>query len=256
MTRAFIVAAVVWAGSCAAAFAEQLTIALSTPDVKIDSNFTGTGVTVFGVIQTTGPSVLTPGASYQVAVLVRGPGENVIARRKERFLGVWANSGSETFIAAPSFYAVSTSAPLGAFATPDERQRLELGFNNIAFTYAQRIGPNDPAAADYRQAFLRLKGETGLYTEQTGVSFIASNIFRATVWIPANVPVGRYRVSAILFANDAPIATATDWVTISKTGFEQYMFAISRRDALLYGLATVLLALFTGWLAGVIFRRD
>jgi uncharacterized protein (TIGR02186 family) len=256
MRRAIVLASVLLLGLCGTAPAEQLTIALSTPDVKIDSNFTGTAVTVFGVIQTTGPSVLAAGASYQVAVIVRGPGENVVARRKDRFLGIWVNSDSETFIAAPSFYAVSTSSPLAAFATPAHRSRLEIGYDNISFTYAHRAGPNDPGADPYRDAFLRLKGEAGLYTQQTGVHFIASNIFRTTVWIPANVPVGRYRVSAVLFANDAPIATATDWIAISKTGFEQYMFTISRREALLYGLATVLLALFTGWLAGVIFRRD
>ena len=53
-----------------------------------------------------------------------------------------------------------------------------------------------------------------------------------------------------------PLATAEDRIFICKTGFEQFMFAASRRSALVYGLATVILALFTGWLAGVIFRRD
>jgi hypothetical protein len=34
------------------------------------------------------------------------------------------------------------------------------------------------------------------------------------------------------------------------------MYTASISHALLYGLACVALALFTGWLAGVIFRRD
>ena len=255
MKRSLVLTAIVMVAFVRQAPAEQLTIALSTPEVKINSNFTGTAVTIFGVIERDSATV-GRAAGYQIAVLVRGPGENVVARRKDRILGVWANSASETFVAAPSFYAISTSTALSALTSPDRLRRLQLGFDNIGFTDARRPGSNDPAADRFREAFRRLKQEAGLYSEATGVDFIGDTIFRTTVWIPANVPVGNYRASVMLFADGTPLATAEDRIVISKTGFEQFMFAVSRQQALLYGLATVILALFTGWLAGVIFRRD
>ena len=239
-----------------AARAEELTIALSTPEVRIDSNFTGTTITIFGVIDRDVATVSRI-AGYDVATLAAGPRESVIARRKDRILGVWANRESETIVAVPSFYSLNTSRELDGIAPTTLLGRLELGFRNIAFAYAGRSAVNDPEAGEFRDAFIRLKSESGLYSEHIGgVVFIAGTVFRSTIWIPANVPVGRYTVSVYLFSGNAFLAEASDQFDITKTGLERYMFSISRSQSLLYGLGCVTVALFTGWLAGVIFRRD
>jgi hypothetical protein len=39
-------------------------------------------------------------------------------------------------------------------------------------------------------------------------------------------------------------------------GFEQFVASSARDHGLLYGLATAGLALLTGWIASVVFRRD
>jgi uncharacterized protein (TIGR02186 family) len=237
------------------ASAEQLTIALSTSGIKIDSNFTGASVTVFGVIERDAATVART-AGYQIAVVLKGPGENVVARRKDRILGIWANSESATIVAAPSFYALSTSTGLDALAEPDELRRLQLGPENVNFTYLGSPGPTGQPAVAFREAFLRLKEQSGLYSAETGVDFIGDTIFRTSIWIPANVPVGRYTAVAMLFADRTALARAEETIDVSKTGFEEYLFSLSRRQSLAYGLAIVSLALFVGWLGGVIFRRD
>jgi uncharacterized protein (TIGR02186 family) len=237
------------------ASAEQLTVALSANDVMINSNFTGIGVTVFGAIERDATAISRP--PYDVAIVVSGPPQTVVARRQDRVLGVWANSASETLVDVPSFYAMNSSRPLAAVATGPFLKHLGLGFENIAFTYATRRTVNDPEAAEFRDAFVRLKGEAGLYAETTNaVTFLGSSIFRTTVWIPANVPVGLYTVSVYLFGGEVLLAEANDKITVSKTGFERFMFGFAHSQALIYGLACVALALFTGWLGGVIFRRD
>jgi hypothetical protein len=43
---------------------------------------------------------------------------------------------------------------------------------------------------------------------------------------------------------------------IAKVGFEQRLFDLSRSAPLLYGLAAVALALVTGYVGGVVFRRS
>jgi uncharacterized protein (TIGR02186 family) len=236
--------------------AEDLTIALSTPEVRIDSNFTGTTITIFGVIGRDAATV-SRSAAYDVATLATGPRESVVARRKDRILGVWANRASETIVAVPSFYSLNTSRGLDGIAPVPLLSRLELGFSNIGFAYGGRTAVNDPDAGEFREAFLRLKSESGLYSEHIGgVTFIAGTVFRSAIWIPANVPVGRYTVSVYLFSGSAFLAESSDQFDVTKTGFERYMFSISRSQSLLYGLGCVALALFTGWLAGVVFRRD
>jgi uncharacterized protein (TIGR02186 family) len=253
--KALLALLVLLAGS--SAHAEKLTVALSTPEIQINSNFTGTNVTIFGVIERDAGTVARV-APYEVATLILGPSETVVARRKDRFLGIWINGASETIVAAPTFYSLATSTGLGApVLTAPIFKRLQIGFENIAFTYSERVAPNDPAASEFRQAFLRLKGSANLFTEDLGgVSFIGDSVFRATVRIPANVPVGRYRALVYLFSGDALLAQAEDTIRVSKIGFEQYMFEAVHTRSTLYGLFCVALALFTGWLAGVVFRRD
>ena len=43
---------------------------------------------------------------------------------------------------------------------------------------------------------------------------------------------------------------------IVKVGFEQFVVNAARDHGLLYGFATALMALVTGWIASVAFRRD
>jgi uncharacterized protein (TIGR02186 family) len=239
------------------AHAEKLTVALSTPEIQINSNFTGTNVTIFGVIERDAGTVARV-APYEVAALILGPPETVVARRKDRFLGIWINGASETIVAAPTFYSLATSPGIDeASLSAAAFKNLQIGFQNVAFTYSERVAANDPAAAEFRDAFLRLKGSANLFTEQFGgVSFIGDSVFRATLRIPANVPVGRYRALVYLFSGDALLTQAEDTIKVSKIGFEQYMFEAVHTRSTLYGLGCVALALFTGWLAGVVFRRD
>ena len=63
------------------AAAERLIIALSTSDIRIDSGFTGDAITVFGVIERDAATV-SRASAYDVAVVVRGPSEPVVAPTK------------------------------------------------------------------------------------------------------------------------------------------------------------------------------
>lgn len=238
------------------AHAERLTVALSTPEVRIDSNFAGAPITIFGVIERDAQTV-SRGGKYEVATVVLGPAESVTARRKDRILGIWVNSASETILGAASFYMANATGAIGDLAAEALLKRFQLGLDNIGFTYRGRVGRNSPAAEEFRDAFVRIKQKEGLYSEQAGgVSFLGDTIFRTTVQIPANAPVGFYQVKAFLFADGAILARTDESFVIVRTGFEQLTFTFAHEDAFIYGIVCVALALFTGWLAGVIFRRD
>jgi uncharacterized protein (TIGR02186 family) len=251
-------------GTCLAALlfailpaaAERLTIALSSNDIRIDSDFTGDAITVFGVIERDA-STVSRASTYDIAVVVRGPSEPVVARRKEPLLFLWVNRASMTFAAAPTFYALSSTRPLQEMATPSALRRFGLGFDNIELRPLE--AGDAETAAEFRQAFVRLRKEDGLYSEFAGgVDFIGTSesVFRSVAWIPSNAPDGRYIVEVYLFSGSVFLAREQAVLNVTKVGFEQFMFVSSHEHALLYGLACVFLALFTGWLAGVVFRRD
>ena len=248
--------ALVAAAAAGEAHAERLTVALSTEEIRIDSNFTGASVTVFGVIERDAVTV-SRASSYEVAVVLRGQPETVVARRKDPILGIWINRASETFAAAPAFYALAASKPLAEVSTPPLLARFGIGLDNLSFLFADGTEEGDPGAREFREAFIRLKQQSRLYSENTsGVAFMGEAVFRTAIPIPANIPTGHYSLTVHLFSGDALLAKAEDGIDVTKTGFEQFMFTAAHERAALYGLACVALALFSGWLAGVIFRRD
>jgi uncharacterized protein (TIGR02186 family) len=236
--------------------AETLTIASSLNDIAINSSFTGVPLTVFGVIERDDASVLPDDADYRVAVVLLGPRYSVVARRKDRVLGLWVNAAGQTIINPPSVYILNSSVDVPQLAPPSILQRLQLGFDNIAFVFEGHATVNDPSAAEFRDAFLRLKQEDGLYSESVGVSFIGNLVFRTTARLPANLPVGDYTVVGYLFSGNELIARDEEKITVSKAGFEATLASFAQTQALPYGLILVAMALTVGWIGGVVFRRD
>jgi uncharacterized protein (TIGR02186 family) len=257
VTARLLLALLIWSAAAAAARAEQLTMALSTAEIDISASFTGTQLTVFGVIERDDPLAEIPlDADYQVAVLLLGPRYSVVVREKDRVLGIWANRAAQTIINPASVYLLSTSVDLPQLASENVLETLQIGFDNIAFVYQGLATVNDPAGDEFREAFLRLKQEEGLYAEQVGVGFIGNFVFSSTVRLPANIPVGDYTAVAYLFSGDELVARAEERLVISKTGFEATLATFARTQSLAYGFMIVALALAVGWLGGVIFRRD
>ena len=250
MRAAAALAALITVAGSVPAGADRLIATLSTSEVKITSNFTGTGVTVFGAIErdaATEPGIADPA----IVVAVRGPPQTVITRRKERWLGMWVNRSARTMPDAPAFYALHSNRPLKDVAPGAELDKYQIGLSHLA------LAPAGQLPDDFQHAFVRLKEQAGLYSEQSGtVDMPGANIFQATVQIPANVPVGLYTATVYLFDDGALVARADGNFTINKSGFEQFMFTLAHQRALFYGVTTAVLALIIGWLAGVIFRRD
>lgn len=234
------------------AFAERLIFTLSTDRVRISSDFRGVTLVAFGAIErdADGPSSQPP---YDAVVVMRGPNETLVTRRKERFAGIWINGSSQTFYSLPSFYSVSASRPLDEIAKSEILKPYGIGAANLALS---PVGGGDKDGG-FRDALIRLKSQANLFAEApNGVSFPGASVFKADMPIPANVPIGDYSVTAYLFRAGTLVASDSVAVRVSKEGFERFTFELARRHGFLYGLICVAFAVLTGWLAGVIFRRD
>ena len=90
--------------------AEEIVLGLSRDEVAITANFNGSEVMIFGAIKRDAPA--PQGGALEVIITLAGPLKPVLVRRKERVLGIWVNTDAVEVDAAPSFYAVATSAPL------------------------------------------------------------------------------------------------------------------------------------------------
>ena len=237
--------------------AERLIVSVSNHRVTVTPNYSGEELVLFGSVER---DANTPAsrASYDLVVTVIGPRADMVTRRKERKFGIWINTDYREFLKVPTYLALFSNRPFDAIASPEVQRRQQLGLNNVLLT--QRVGtdyadvvPNDA----FRSAFVRLRMEHGLYREETSaVTFLTPTLFRTGIPLPAEVPIGTYEVDIKLFSDGALIARTETAFDIVKVGFEQFVATTARQDGFVYGLVTAFMALMTGWMASIVFRKD
>jgi uncharacterized protein (TIGR02186 family) len=239
-----------------AARAETLVFEPSSKRVEITSNFSGTTLTVYGTVERDARTV-GRGGEYEIAILLIGPDRAVVTRRKDRVAGIWVNRDSRTYH-APSFYAVATTRPVAEMASPAVLKSVQVGLDALILPESVPGGVEVLAGTpSFRDAYLRLRRREGLYAEFPGtVRRLGQNLWSVTLPIPAEVPVGDYKVRTVLFADGSPLAEHSSGFQVVKSGFEQQVADLAGHNALVYGLLSVAISLLTGWLGGVLFRRD
>ncbi|WP_035654819.1 TIGR02186 family protein, partial [Bradyrhizobium sp. STM 3809] len=241
----------------APACAERLIVSVSNHRVTVTPNYAGEELVLFGSVEKDAQTPATR-ASYDLVVTVRGPRADMVTRRKERKFGIWINTDSRQFLKVPGYLALFANRPFDAMAAAEVQRRQQLGLNNVLLT--QRVGPDyaDVVPNDvFRSAFVRLQSQHGLYREDTSaVTFLTPTLFRTGIPLPAAVPIGTYEVEIKLLADGAFVTKTETAFEIVKVGFEQFVASSARQNGLVYGLVTTAMALMTGWMASIVFRRD
>jgi uncharacterized protein (TIGR02186 family) len=226
--------------------ANTLVADLSNHLIAITTAFVGTDVVLFGTIEGEG----------EIAVTVQGPREDQVVRRKSRLGGIWINRDRMAFRDVPSYYAVAASGPLDEIAHPDFRARLELGVDHLDLRPIDAAGFEIDEIAAFQQALVRQKQLQGLYSEAPApVAFVGERLFRTTLEFPANVPPGIYHVQVFELVDGVVTGAQRSSLIISKIGIEADVFDFAQQQSALYGLVAIVIALGSGWLAGMIFRR-
>ena len=100
------------------------------------------------------------------------------------------------------------------------------------------------------------KKATGLYNERIGgVQFLSQNLFRATCGSRPTFRSARTR-RAHSCSNGMFIKETSAQLAIRKSGFEQTIFRSRRITAFCMASFAVSLAMLTGWLGSLVFRKD
>lgn len=133
MMRAATLMASLWAA--AAALAQDafigVTAGVSRDSYMIASNFTGTEIVVFGGVEAAEGGVLTNREGVEVAVVVFGPEQNIVVRRKAPTGGIWINRSAESFERMPGFYYAAATSPFETLAPPDVLASRGIGLKGM-----------------------------------------------------------------------------------------------------------------------------
>lgn len=232
--------------------AERLVSTLSTQQVLITSSFDGSVLSLFGNIEGDTPEDIATGP-YNVVMVIEGPRQDRVTRLKTNNYGIWRNTADVTFQHFPSFYAVVSSGRLENIADPAMVTEYAMLPEDQARAAAQSTGAK---AERFSLELVRLMQEEGHFiVRDDGIRFLSDTAYAMNVTLPSDVANGPFAVHTFVFKNQQLVADRSEGFTVRKSGFENYVFVASKQQPLLYGIVCVLLALGTGWLAGVAFKR-
>ena len=232
-------------GAGSVARAQQFIVDVSSRVVPITTGFTGADLLLFGNRASDG----------EVVVIVRGPAEETVVRKKENVAGIWVNLSQMSFPEVPSFYHVAASGNLVDLSVREVLRRYGIGAEILEHVPADKSA-NPTAVKVYRDALIRNKQRLGLFADKVGtVSFVGQQMFRTTVWFPVNVATGSYRIEVFEVRNGKVLNATASSLLVRKTGFEAAVFNFAHQYSVGYGLIAIIIAMVAGWLAGMMFRK-
>jgi uncharacterized protein (TIGR02186 family) len=222
----------------------QLIADLSNHLIAITSDFTGTDLLVFGAVDGEG----------DILIVVRGPRDEAVVRRKSQVFGIWLNTKSVSFANTPGFYAVASTQPLDQLGADDVLRLHEIGVENLKLQPDADVSPEE--LDEFRNALIALKQREGLYSlTPAHIDVVGGRLFRATVAFPSETPVGTYIADVFLVQNGVVVAAQSSPLLVSKVGFGAEVFDFAHDESSVYGLFAVVAAMMAGFLGNLLFRR-
>jgi uncharacterized protein (TIGR02186 family) len=225
----------------AMAFAQQalalpILADISSHRVEIHSAFTGTQLLVFGARNDPG----------DVVVIIRGPQQDFILRKKGRVAGIWINREQHRLSAMPEFYRIASSKELS------EVRQFQL-FDALEVLPAVPSAEGDLTPLSALREMLASKR---FYPrETTGIEFMGPTLFKAVFNFPDDMPRGIYTAEAYLFTDGALSGMHVIPVEVYKIGTDAFIYDAAQHHSLLYGILAVTIALIIGSGASWLFRR-
>lgn len=224
--------------------AEPLVADLSESVVKITTGFTGTKVLLFGAIEGRG----------KLVVIVEGPRHSLTVRRKRRIAGIWVNRAEVQFDDVPSFYQVLSSDPLEEWLPLRTRDLYQIGVEYLRFAPRTKVGPAE--AASFRDALIRNMQRNGRYGVLEGnVTVMGGQLFRADLFLPANLPTGFYSIEVMLISDGNVKSIQATPLLVTKSGIGAQVYDMAYSYPALYGIMAIVIAVLAGLGANAIFRK-
>ena len=230
--------------SATSAHARPMITDMSERRIKIDAKFVGKELLLYGARVEAG----------DIVVVVRGPQDNYIVRKKEDIGGIWVNTKSVEFENVPQFYLVASSRKFSQIEPEILRQKLGIGFDTI-----QLKGVGQSASTElneFQDALLKkLEADGLLNSEVLTLPLLEGTLFRIRINFPEKIVSGIYTAEIYSFNDGELRGVQSIPITVKKTGLEAFIFKAAHQTPALYGLAAIILAIIMGWVAASLFRK-
>ena len=219
---------------------------ISEDNIKIETNFTGKEVIIFGILNDGQETIMT----------IKGPQKNAVIQKKERILGFWFNTKQITYNQIPSIFFIASSKNIEDILPASTIIKEELSFNYLLENKtSQRNFISDVSLENWKDNFVRINKNKNLF-KKYNVEKIDNKLFQTRIFFPAKSIPGEYKVNVYQIQNNLILNNKEKIITLKKSGIGSQIYNFAHKNAAAYGLFAIIFAVLSGFLAATLFRRS
>ena len=219
---------------------------ISENNIKIETNFIGKEVIIFGILNDDQETIMT----------IKGPEKNALIQKKERILGFWFNTKKITYNQIPSIFFIASSNEIEDILPTSTIIKEELSFDYLLENKtSQRNFISDISLDIWRSNFVRIKKNKNLFKEYE-IENIDNKLFQTRIFFPAKSIPGEYKVNVYQIKDNLIINNKEKVITLKKSGIGNQIYNFAHKNAAAYGFFVIIFAVLSGFLAATLFRRS
>ena len=219
---------------------------ISENNIKIETNFIGKEVIIFGILNDDQETIMT----------IKGPEKNALIQKKERILGFWFNTKKITYNQIPSIFFIASSNEIEDILPTSTIIKEELSFDYLLENKtSQRNFISDISLDTWKSNFVRIKKNKNLFKEYE-IENIDNKLFQTRIFFPAKSIPGNYKVNVYQIKDNLILNNKEKVITLKKSGIGNQIYNFAHKNAAAYGLFAIIFAVLSGFLAATLFRRS
>ena len=219
---------------------------ISENNIKIETNFIGKEVIIFGILNDDQETIMT----------IKGPEKNALIQKKERILGFWFNTKKITYNQIPSIFFIASSNKIEDILPTSKIIKEELSFDYLLENKtSQRNFISDISLDTWKSNFVRIKKNKNLFKEYE-IENIDNKLFQTRIFFPAKSIPGEYKVNVYQIKDNLILNKKEKVITLKKSGIGNQIYNFAHKNAAAYGLFAIIFAVLSGFLAATLFRRS
>lgn len=218
---------------------------LANSRVDISTGFAGRHVFVYGSMPQAG----------DIVIRVTSPDEQAALSRDKKAGPFWINGRKLIVKDVPGLMYLLSNRPLKEIAAHSVLSRNGLTFRST-LAKAQISGGPEFKSHPWKPPFDTLKRSQGLFRKQQTVHITGGQLFSASFPLPAELPIGPYRLEVFYFHNGKLIAHESHTLQVTEVGIEHWLSSIAATDPWAFGVSFTLLAMALGLGLSMLLRRD
>lgn len=225
----------------------DLVTELTRDHVDISARYTGDEIMLFGAMSAPG----------QIVVKVRSPEQPVALEKKGRMGPFWLSQGKHDLTATPGLYYLLSSAPIDGMLPAAARDAHGLDLADAL--KGMRVAPavNGAERQTLTNAVLQLKQARHYYVaDPKAVEILGGRLYSATIRLPAQLPLGEYKVDIYLVRDGQVVATQHRKIRVDEVRMEHWISGVATDHSWTFGVAFTLSMMLLGLFLGVVLGRS